>query len=64
MCDRSRLRPSALSYGPLEDPEYIDDLIENFREEKCRMPYRHDELLRWHYAKMDTILKGVGLSVD
>ena len=59
MCDASRLRPSALSYGPLGDPEYIDDLIEGFREESGRMPYRHDELLRWHYAKMDAILFGL-----
>jgi hypothetical protein len=33
-----------LSLGPLDDPEYIEDITADFREEQHREPYGADEL--------------------
>jgi hypothetical protein len=48
-----------LSLGPLDDPEYIEDITADFREEQHREPYGADELLHWHRRRINKHIASV-----
>ena len=50
--------------GPLDDPDYIEDLCRGFQEENGRGPYGTDELLRWHRNRINVSLAEAWLRGD
>ena len=53
--------PSIL--GPLDDPEYIEDITERFSNEKGRQPFGVDELLHWHRRWTNENIRELGYEV-
>jgi hypothetical protein len=52
-----------LVLGPLDEPQYIADITEDFREEKNREPSGAAELLHWHRRRINKNLRGLGVEV-
>ena len=49
--------------GSLDDPEVIDDLIEDFYEKTGREPACAEELLRWHRKNINKAIKSIGFEI-